>query len=67
MRTRRNAWTVQALAVDGPCTGQWVTVHQGESFSVAVRYLTPDRRILRNGKVLRPRQVNAQEALWSTQ
>jgi len=57
MRTRRNAWTVQAQAVDGPCEGQWVTVHQGTRFADAIRWLTPDRRILRNGKVLRPRHV----------
>lgn len=43
--------------MDGPCRGQWVTVHQGERFAEAVRFLTPDRRILRNGKILRPRQV----------
>lgn len=57
MRLRRNAWTVQARAVDGPCTGQWITVHQGDRFADAVAFLTPDRRILRNGRVLRPRQT----------
>lgn len=57
----RNNWVIQERR-----DGQWHDVVATERFAEAVKHLSPERRICRNGKVLRPLLSDQQQALLGT-